>query len=85
VAKPDGRIFEHALAAAGVGADQAVHVGDSPRFDVVGATAAGLTTVLIDRTGRWDPDVLPRQERPDAVIRTLGELPGLLKSWEERE
>ena len=85
VAKPDGRIFEHALAAAGVGADQAVHVGDSPRFDIAGATAAGLTTVLIDRTDRWDPDVLQREERPDAVIRTLGELPGLLKRWEERE
>ena len=82
VAKPDVRIFELALAAAGVGADEAVHVGDSPRFDIAGAASAGLGTVLIDRAGRWDQDRLAPGERPHAVIRTLAELPGLLADWE---
>jgi putative hydrolase of the HAD superfamily len=82
VAKPDGRIFEHALAAAGVNADEAVHVGDSPRFDIAGGAAAGLATVLIDRWDRYDLGRLPPEERPDAVIRTLAELPGLLERGE---
>ena len=63
------------LTAAGVSADEAVHVGDSPRFDIAGASPAGLATVLIDRSGRWDLDRLPPEERPDAVIRTLAEPP----------
>ncbi|HST16755.1 MAG TPA: HAD family hydrolase [Gaiellaceae bacterium] len=43
--KPDPRIFEAALAALGVDAAEAVHVGDSLDADVRGASAAGLATV----------------------------------------
>ena len=45
--KPDRRIFEAALAEAGVDAAHAWHVGDDPVGDVQGATRAGLSTVLI--------------------------------------
>jgi putative hydrolase of the HAD superfamily len=51
VAKPDPRIFEAALSAAGVPADRAVHIGDSLRADVGGALAAGVTAVWLNRTG----------------------------------
>jgi putative hydrolase of the HAD superfamily len=51
VTKPDPRIFEAALRAAGVKADEAVYVGDQYEIDVLGARAAGMTGVLIDRTG----------------------------------
>ncbi|MBV9681154.1 MAG: HAD-IA family hydrolase [Solirubrobacterales bacterium] len=49
--KPATAIFEQALALAGVGPDQAVHVGDSLDEDVAGARAAGIEPVLIRRGG----------------------------------
>jgi putative hydrolase of the HAD superfamily len=52
VAKPDPRIFSFALDALGVPADGTVlHVGDSLRYDVAGALAAGLQPVHMDPYG----------------------------------
>jgi len=49
VAKPDPAIFAIALDALGVPADRSVlHVGDSLRYDVAGALAAGLQPVHMD-------------------------------------
>lgn len=50
--KPDPKIFQFALAALGVKASRAVHIGDSMASDVRGAEAAGITPILIDREGR---------------------------------
>ena len=55
VAKPDPAIFAHALALAGVGADQALHVGDSIKADVAGARAAGIEVILLARAGERAP------------------------------
>lgn len=63
--KPDARIFEAALAAAGCDPDDAAHVGDSPQHDVAGARAAGIRPLLLAREGGGD-------------LRTLEELPALL-------
>jgi putative hydrolase of the HAD superfamily len=49
--KPDPRIFELACARLGVRPDASVHVGDHVYADVVGARAAGMRPVLIDRHG----------------------------------
>jgi putative hydrolase of the HAD superfamily len=52
VAKPDPAIFRIALDALGVPADGTVlHVGDSLRYDVAGALAAGLRPVHMDPHG----------------------------------
>ena len=48
-AKPDGAIFAHALAALGVEASEALHVGDSREADYDGARAAGIEALLVDR------------------------------------
>jgi putative hydrolase of the HAD superfamily len=48
-AKPDRRIFEMALRAAGCTAGEAMHVGDSVENDLEGAVAAGLHGVHLDR------------------------------------
>jgi putative hydrolase of the HAD superfamily len=48
VAKPDPSIFQHAVAALGVTPERTLYVGDSLRFDVRGATAAGLRPVHFD-------------------------------------
>jgi putative hydrolase of the HAD superfamily len=57
-AKPDPEPFRVALERLGVDAARCVHVGDDPVTDVAGARGAGLTAVLIDRSGRA-PDSLP--------------------------
>jgi putative hydrolase of the HAD superfamily len=52
VAKPDPEIFRIALEALGVEASNTVlHVGDSLRYDVTGALAAGLRPVHLDPYG----------------------------------
>jgi putative hydrolase of the HAD superfamily len=52
VAKPDPAIFRIALDALGVPADDTVlHVGDSLRYDVAGALAAGIQPVHLDPYG----------------------------------
>lgn len=48
-AKPDGAIFAHALAALGVEASEALHVGDNRETDYDGARAAGIEALLVDR------------------------------------
>jgi HAD superfamily hydrolase (TIGR01549 family) len=49
VAKPHAAIFHQALALMDVPPERALYVGDSYDNDVVGARAAGLTPVLVDR------------------------------------
>ena len=70
--KPDAAIFRAALGRATVEPDQAVHVGDQHRSDVMGARAAGLHAVLLDRDG-WHPEL-----NDCARIADLGELGAVL-------
>ena len=51
-AKPSPRIYAAALAALGVEPGEALMVGDRPREDAAGATAAGLQALLYDPRGR---------------------------------
>lgn len=70
--KPDAAIFEVALAAAGVRAEEARYVGDNLWHDVHGAASAGIGTVWIDRRG---VDLQPDWPQPDATVRSLEDLP----------
>ena len=56
--KPAPEPFRVALDHLGVDAARCVHVGDDPVTDVAGARGAGLSAVLVDRTGRA-PDSIP--------------------------
>ncbi len=47
--KPHPRIFRHALANAGLAAENALHIGDEPEADLRGAAAAGLHAWLVNR------------------------------------
>ena len=53
VSKPDPGIFREALRRAGVQPADAVYVGDQYQVDIVGARAAGMAAVLLDRTGYY--------------------------------
>lgn len=71
IAKPEPALFAMALERLGIAASGAVHVGDTYVKDVVGARAAGIAPVLIDRErrhGRLDC----------AVVHDLRELVPLL-------
>ena len=77
VAKPDKGIFEVVERQLGVGPEVCVLVGDHPVNDVAGAHGAGWRSVWIDRDGAVSfPEDGPP---PDAVVRTLTELPGVLR------
>jgi putative hydrolase of the HAD superfamily len=65
IGKPDAAPFRAALDRLGIEAERAVHVGDDPVTDVAGARAAGLSALLLDRSGR----------APDSLAG-LGELAG---------
>jgi putative hydrolase of the HAD superfamily len=69
-AKPSPRIFERALAVAGVEAGEALHAGDKVDNDVEGAAAAGVRGVLVQRDGAPPPGV--------EAISSLRELVALL-------
>ncbi len=56
VEKPDPRIFARALSQMGARAKTTIHVGDLYYADVLGARAAGIEPVLLDRAGLY-PDV----------------------------
>jgi putative hydrolase of the HAD superfamily len=51
-AKPSAKIFQLALDKHVVDPEEALHVGDSLREDVEGATKAGLHALLLDRQGK---------------------------------
>ncbi|MEW6554818.1 MAG: HAD family hydrolase [Actinomycetota bacterium] len=71
--KPEASIFRSALGRVGIEAGEAVHVGDHYYADVLGARSAGIHPVLLDRWG-WSSN-------PDCtVVRSLEELPGLVRS-----
>lgn len=55
--KPSPAIFEAALHLSGVGARDAIHVGDSLDEDVAGARAAGIEPLLLCRNGTAPPGV----------------------------
>lgn len=52
--KPDPRIFQYALDAMGVTAQETLHIGDMFDVDIVGARSVGLHALLIDPFGDWD-------------------------------
>jgi HAD superfamily hydrolase (TIGR01549 family) len=51
--KPDSRTFHAALEPLDVPPGRALHVGDQPLSDVLGARNVGMAAALIDRYGRW--------------------------------
>ena len=77
--KPDPAIFAEALRRAGATSREAVFVGDSVDYDMLGAQASGLRSVWVNRDGRtWSRPGPP----PDRQVRHIGELPRIVGSGE---
>ncbi len=87
VAKPDKGIFEVVERELGVAPKACVQVGDHPLNDVVGAKRAGWHAVWLNRevdgagAGGYDAfwEIHDSDERPDAVVSSLSELPDALE------
>ena len=73
-AKPDPLIFEHFAERVGVAPAEILYVGDHPRYDVAGSTAAGYRAAWINRDGMDWPEEL---DAPDHEVRDLHELEAL--------
>jgi len=74
VEKLDPRIFEMALARAGVRPAEAVYVGDLYAVDVLGARGAGMEAILIDPGACWGRRDCHAATGPLAAVRlALGE------------
>lgn len=58
--KPDPAFFLRVLTRMEESPEQALHVGDRPDMDLVGANAAGIDAVLIDRRGKFADTAHPR-------------------------
>ncbi|WP_327319385.1 HAD-IIA family hydrolase [Streptomyces sp. NBC_01235] len=77
--KPSPAFFAAALRHLGVGADEALMVGDDIESDVLAAQRAGITGVLV-RTGKYLPEThRSASGTPDHVIDSFADLPGLLR------
>jgi len=74
--KPRPEIFLEALSKMGVTTSEAVHVGDRPDLDVLGAKNAGLKAIHLKLTDQPYPADLPK---PDETIKTLRQVPQTLK------
>jgi HAD superfamily hydrolase (TIGR01509 family) len=70
IRKPAGRIFRVALERLGVAPERALHCGDDPEADCLGARWAGIAPVLVDRVGR-------HPGAPWLRVASLAELPSL--------
>ena len=66
-AKPDGRIFRHAMHALGSTPETTLHVGDNVQADYHGASGAGMTAVHLSRRKQSLRDGI-------ASVRDLAEL-----------
>ena len=73
--KPDARIFTRTLEALGVSAGQALHVGDNPDDDVVGARGCGMRAAHYALAGR------ACSPHADVVVAALDELPARLAPY----
>ncbi|HTW88946.1 MAG TPA: HAD family hydrolase [Candidatus Binataceae bacterium] len=74
--KPHPEIFRQIAAMLEAAPAEILFVGDTPRYDVLGAHQAGMRTVwLNDRKDPLTPDI----PRPEYIIKDLSELPALLE------
>lgn len=67
--KPHRELFEKALEICGLNADEVIHIGDSFDSDVIGARAAGIRPILLQRG--------QKQSYPE--VRSVSELPEVLQ------
>ena len=74
--KPSPEIFQKALEKLGVSAENAVFVGDTADADIIGAKAAGMKTIFIERRVQKEAE----HACPNQIIKSLSELLEAIKN-----
>ena len=74
--KPDGTLFRHLLARAGLEPNRLLHAGQSQFTDMVGAKPLGLPVAWINRRG---VALSPKVPRPDLILPDIASLPAILR------
>ncbi|MCI0484685.1 MAG: HAD family hydrolase [candidate division NC10 bacterium] len=74
IRKPNPQIFHLTLEQLEVSADRALHVGDDPSTDILGARHAGMRAVLVGASG-----VLQAEDQGVRAIESLSALPRILE------
>ena len=79
--KPGPLIFMAALSHFQAQPDEAVMIGDRLDADIIGANQLGIKSVWITRrvSPGESPEEITPAARPDAIVASLAELPGLLQ------
>jgi putative hydrolase of the HAD superfamily len=74
--KPDPRTYYAALEPLAIDPSRAVHVGDQPKSDVVGARGVGMGAVLLDRYHRHNGSEIPTvNSLTELAEQVVGALP----------
>lgn len=82
VAKPHAEAFGAVLRAlGGLPPGACVHVGDRLFEDVLGASRAGLRTILLPGTSVPSGHHVPVAAEPDARVPALSDVPGVVEGW----
>ena len=76
--KPSPRIFQIALSALQLKANECVFIGDEIEADVRGARGVGMKTILLSKRDVDCPDA-------DAIVHDLAELPSAISDIQDRE
>ena len=78
IGKPSKEFFATAAGAMGLTTEDVVMVGDDLTTDVIGAKAVNARSILV-RTGKFsDPDLAAAGTKPDLILDSIAELPGVL-------
>lgn len=77
VNKPNPEIFYHALRVAGVGASEALMIGDNLEVDIAGASRVGIDQVYYDIVASGG-NAVSLQPSPTYVVTSLLDLKGIL-------
>ncbi len=77
IGKPSREFFHLAVESMNLQPDEVLMIGDDIESDIGGAQDAGLRTALV-KTGKFQPDDLDRDIRPDVVLPDVTALPSML-------
>ncbi len=75
--KPKKEFYVKILEEAGLNCDEVVFVGDSLNDDIYGPQSIGIYSILLDRKEKYSKE---SNVKPNAIIKSLEELPELMKS-----
>ena len=82
--KPAPEFFQYALARCGLAKGEVLFVGNQLNTDIAGAEAVGIRTAWLSGAQYRSMDDEPSEARPTHTIRTLHDLPGLVRQLHGR-